>query len=197
MSVQVKDVDRGWKKFQAEMKEAEKKPHAVVGIWGKKADKMHAGSKLPNITIATAHEFGTTIAHPGGTAYYVQRGKGAKFVSNVTAENLPRELKRTAPHDIEIPERSFIRNTVDLKAAEIQKTMEKQVALISVGKVTTEGVLRRLGLFVKGLIQERMAQGIAPGLKRATIERKGSSKPLIDTGQLRSSIAYEVRKGEK
>jgi hypothetical protein len=118
-------------------------------------------------------------------------------VSNVTAENLPRELKRTAPHDIEIPERSFIRNTVDLKAAEIQKTMEKQVALISVGKVTTEGVLRRLGLFVKGLIQERMAQGIAPGLKRATIERKGSSKPLIDTGQLRSSIAYEVRKGEK
>lgn len=157
MTVQVKDVDRGWKKFQAQMKEAEKRHHAVVGIWGEEADKPHEDSSTPNILIAAVHEFGTE----------------------------------------DIPERSFIRNTVDLKAAEIQKTMEKQVSLIPVGRVTTEGALERLGLFVKGLIQKRISQGIPPPLKQATIDRKGSSKPLVDTGQLRASVLHEVRKGGK
>jgi hypothetical protein len=31
-------------------------------------------------------------------------------------------------------------------------------------------------------------------LKQSTIDRKGSSKPLIDTGELRNSISYEVKK---
>ena len=53
--------------------------------------------------------------------------------------------------------------------------------------------LELIGLFVKGLIQGRMSAGIPPPLKASTIARKGSSKPLINTGQLRASIDYEVR----
>ena len=34
--------------------------------------------------------------------------------------------------------------------------------------------------------------GIAPPLKPATIARKGSSTPLINTGQLRSAITWRV-----
>ena len=30
-------------------------------------------------------------------------------------------------------------------------------------------------------------------LNQKTIDRKGSSKPLVDTGELRNSITYEVR----
>jgi hypothetical protein len=35
--------------------------------------------------------------------------------------------------------------------------------------------------------------GIEPGLNERTIERKGSSKPLIDTGRLKGSITHEIR----
>ena len=155
MSVEIVDKDLGWKKFKAEMEQAAKKPHAVVGVWGEKASETHANSVVPNILIATVHEFGTD----------------------------------------QIPERSYIRNTVDLKGKEIESTMAKQVDLISLGKATTETVLERLGLFVKGLIQRRISDGIPPPLKEKTIERKKSSKPLVDTGQLRASILHEVRKG--
>jgi hypothetical protein len=46
-----------------------------------------------------------------------------------------------------------------------------------------------------GVIKQRIANGIAPPNSPYTIARKGSSKPLIDTGQLRNSITYQVEIG--
>lgn len=94
-----------------------------------------------------------------------------------------------------IPQRSFIRATVDLKAAEIATNQEKLAAQVMEGKVTPEAALERLGASVQGMVQARVAEGINPPLKPATIARKGSSKPLIDSGQLRSSITYQITEG--
>jgi hypothetical protein len=41
-------------------------------------------------------------------------------------------------------------------------------------------------------VQAYMVNGKFAPLKAKTIKRKGSSKPLIDTGQLRQSITYRV-----
>lgn len=92
-----------------------------------------------------------------------------------------------------IPPRSFIRDwadeTADAKAKQIRAVGK---AVLS-GKIdSADQALDRLGLRWVGEVQRRIAAGIEPPLKPETIERKGSSKPLIDKGQLRSSISYAV-----
>lgn len=93
-----------------------------------------------------------------------------------------------------VPERSFIRQTADLKAAEITRFAAKQYGDVVGGTSTAKSAMERVGMFTQGLIQQRIADGIPPENSPATIDRKGSDKPLIDTGQLRSSITYEVRR---
>lgn len=92
------------------------------------------------------------------------------------------------------PERSFIRATVDINETEIHKLQQRLGALITARKVTTHGALEILGLKMQGLIIERIRSKIPPELSAQTIRRKGSSTPLIDSGQLVQAITYKVEK---
>ena len=91
-----------------------------------------------------------------------------------------------------IPARSFIRATIDEKRAEIEKLQRVLGAQVATGKLAEEQALSALGAKVAGWIQARIAEGIDPPLSAATVAKKKSSKPLIDTGQLRSSITHVV-----
>ena len=91
-----------------------------------------------------------------------------------------------------IPQRSFIRATVDLKRAEIEKVQADLAAQVAAGKIDGRTALARRGAFVQGVVQQRIAEGIGPALKPETVRRKKSSKPLIDKGQLRSAITHKV-----
>lgn len=67
------------------------------------------------VPYAKIHEYGGTIHHPGGTAYYMSGLLGrAFFVSNASA--IADRLPRTRPHDIHIPERSYMRSALREKA---------------------------------------------------------------------------------
>ncbi len=90
-----------------------------------------------------------------------------------------------------VPQRSFVRATVDARESEIQSAQARQIIA---GKITAGTALERLGAKIQGMMQQRIAQGIEPENAPSTIERKGSSKPLVDTGQLRSAISYQVTK---
>lgn len=91
-----------------------------------------------------------------------------------------------------VPRRSFLAGWVDDKREELVNVIVKGGRALARGKLTAPKLLEQIGLWAVGSIQERMANGIAPGLARETIRRKGSSVPLIDTGQLRSSISHRV-----
>ena len=95
--------------------------------------------------------------------------------------------------DITVPERSFIRVAVDAKQKQIRTTIKKLQGQVLEGFMSQRQALETVGLFVQGLIRSRISQGIPPPLRPATIRRKGSSKPLIATGQLRASIDYETK----
>jgi hypothetical protein len=95
-----------------------------------------------------------------------------------------------------IPERSFIRST--FANGQVIEAQKKLVASL-MGKITTNKMevgqaLGLLGAFgadrIKRTIDE--GEGVPPPLKPATIARKGSSRPLVDTGQMRNSITWEV-----
>lgn len=89
--------------------------------------------------------------------------------------------------------RSFLRDTLTMKQAQIVGQAHKEIRAYLLGKREARASWERIGLAVVGFVQQRIADGIPPELDQVTIDRKGSSVPLIDTGQLRSSITFEVR----
>ena len=99
--------------------------------------------------------------------------------------------------DAGIPERSFVRAYVDENRAQIEAWQYALGLRALSGEITAKQALNQLGALIAGGMQDRIARGIAPPNTVETIMRKGSGKPLIDTGQLRSSITWKVRrKGE-
>jgi hypothetical protein len=91
-----------------------------------------------------------------------------------------------------VPERSFIRAWCDAHEKEVEERLAHDSERAAKGEIPWEMVMERLGLFIQGGIQQLIADGIDPPLVASTIKRKGSSVPLINTGQLRSSISYQV-----
>jgi hypothetical protein len=93
-----------------------------------------------------------------------------------------------------IPERSFIRSWVSGKKPEINRTILKLLQLVEDGKINADTALKRLGAFGVAGIRQQIKSIKSPALKPATIKKKKSSQPLIDTGQLRGGIQYKVEK---
>lgn len=91
-----------------------------------------------------------------------------------------------------IPQRSFIRAGVDELLPEIRRVQHALAVQVFKGSTALPVALDRLGAKVTALLQNRIARGIAPENAPATIARKGSSKPLVDTGQLKASITWKV-----
>lgn len=114
--------------------------------------------------IGGVHEFGTDIA-----------GRGNKTV---------------------IPKRSFIRMPLEKKSAEITKLVEKNLQK-NLAKGDIEQIFKEVGIACEIQIQqafETSGFGTWESNKDSTVAKKGSSKPLIDTGVLRKSITWKVGK---
>lgn len=95
-----------------------------------------------------------------------------------------------------VPERSFIREWYDANRGKNQERLLKVGKVILAGGYDIETGLGRLGALFQGEIQSRISAGIPPPNAASTIARKKkSSTPLINTGQLRSSILWRVEKG--
>lgn len=98
-----------------------------------------------------------------------------------------------------IPERSFLRSTVDAQREAIADRMESAAGRVLDGASDVDRELGLLGVFVAGKVQQAIADrtiGGPPNAESTTRPRpsgKGSSTPLIDTGRLRQSIDSEVR----
>lgn len=93
-----------------------------------------------------------------------------------------------------IKERSFLRATIDERLRDYRKLVKRLGELIVTKKLTTEQALDMFGMRVVADVKRRIQAGIDPALAPETIARKGSSKQLIDTGQLVNSITHEVRR---
>lgn len=93
-----------------------------------------------------------------------------------------------------IPARSFLRLPLHQKQKEIvAEASQGAAALLAKGQVVL--VLKRLGIACENWIQrafETRGFGAWKANAPSTIRRKGSSQPLIDTAQLRRSIASKV-----
>ena len=93
-----------------------------------------------------------------------------------------------------VPPRSFIRAWFDLHKVEGYRKLKGLMRQVVAGKLGEKAALDRFGLWAASSMQARVAQGVPPENAESTAARKGSSTPLVDTGQLRASISFAVRR---
>jgi hypothetical protein len=97
-----------------------------------------------------------------------------------------------------IPERSFLRSTVDREqTAYVGELTQAIDAYIDQGRDAAIVDLKRLGVRAVGDVQTTIRELREPINKESTVARKGSSNPLIDTGRMRQSIDYVVVEGDE
>lgn len=104
-------------------------------------------------------------------------------------------LHEFGTEDGHIPERSFIRSTFETRAAdELYQMQVKLSRAVVLGKLTPRIALGMLGAWAAGAIKQTITsgEGVPPPLAPSTIKAKGSSRPLVDTGQLKNSITWLV-----
>lgn len=91
------------------------------------------------------------------------------------------------------PSRPFMRDSVDKHMDEIgQMVMAQKDALLD--GATAKDILNTIGLFQQDLMQTEIEQGDFEANAPATIRKKGSDKPLIDTGTMKNSVHYYIVK---
>lgn len=144
----------------------------TVGVHGDDGATQHVANDadappLTVVDVGTFHEFGvgpfavTTFARDGSASVHEHPG---------------------------IPQRSFIRAWFDENQDFIRETIRSQMLLVVAGKITLEQAKDRIALAFEGSVKQRIARGIDPPLAPSTVRKKGSSKQLIDKGQLRNAV---------
>lgn len=94
-----------------------------------------------------------------------------------------------------IPARPFMSQAFDKNRTKINNLIQSEYGSILEGKSSVYDALQKIGILGVKTIQEVFRSGGFAAIKPATIARKGSSKPLIDTGQLRQSADFEIIEG--
>lgn len=126
--------------------------------------------------IATVHEFGVQIKVTDKMRGYFLYNFGIPLKTDV----------------INIPERSFIRSSFDKYQGEIAKLGDYLDQVLHL-ELSVSAFYTLVGERCVAMIKEYITSMTSPPLSNLTIENKGSSGLLRDTGQLVSSITYKVR----
>lgn len=91
-----------------------------------------------------------------------------------------------------IPERSFMRSSVKENAPKYKKFNKRALLKIQEAGSTPKVELGKLGVVASGDMVEQINTIGSPPNALSTINKKGSSNPLVDTGHLKQSITHEV-----
>lgn len=94
--------------------------------------------------------------------------------------------------DSGIPARPFLRQTADDNESKLVAFAQAQLKKVANGG-TAEECLKSIGVYSKGLVQEKILSGDFEPNAPSTVKRKGSDRPLIDTGRLRQSVNYVIK----
>lgn len=88
------------------------------------------------------------------------------------------------------PPRPFFRNMVAEKSPEWPDAI---AGLLKANDYDATKALELAGTAVKGQLQQSITDLMSPPLAQSTIDRKGSAKPLIETGDMLQAVDYEIK----
>lgn len=96
----------------------------------------------------------------------------------------------------DIPARPFMRNTYQENISNYRNLVENAIYDVLGGSDAETG-LTKVGMQMQNDIKDNIRNGDWTPNAPSTIERKGSSKPLIYKGAMLGAIHFEIRKGKK
>lgn len=137
---------------------------------------------------------------------YVQVGiqDDAEAEENGTPMALVGAVNEFGSHDGHVPERSFMRSTMDENRDKYYEAMGKgldEIYAAYAGKKSGGAIglgrklLKVIGLRVESDIKNKIVSNVPPPNAPSTIARKGSSTTLVDKGALKNSIRNVVKDG--
>lgn len=91
------------------------------------------------------------------------------------------------------PARPFMRQTLKNREEDVIRHGHSQVKKELKGSYNAQTTLNAMGAYVKGCIQKEIVDGEFEPNAPSTIAKKGSEKPLIDTGRMRQSVTYVIK----
>lgn len=91
-----------------------------------------------------------------------------------------------------IPPRPFMRPAVQDHGQQWLDLLRQGAARAAQGGISGRDVLEMVVLRAAGDVARKIQAVTAPGLKDATVKRKGFAKPLVDTGQMIQSVTGKV-----
>jgi hypothetical protein len=158
----------GWQRMLERIVEASTGPNAVKVGFPRGTDD--------NIMLrAVVNEFGAVIPVTDAMRGFFW-GRGAHISQDV----------------IVIPERPFMRNAIATNLSKWESQLSAGAVAIMKGVSTAEIVLEMVGLGAVADIQRSIDDMNDPPNAPLTVKWKGSSKPLVDTGQMRAAVTYIV-----
>jgi hypothetical protein len=141
---------------------------------------------LRSVRVGVLESKGGNEPHP------VENADGTPGSSTITMVELAAIHEFGSPA-ANIPERSFLRRTFAARNPELQVLMGRLAKGIIAGKIGPEQAAHLLGQWSVAQVRKTItSEHIPPPLQPATIARKGSDRPLVDTGRLLGAINYEI-----
>jgi hypothetical protein len=201
MAKRVKVIDKGYNQAVRALNDLNGR-QVTIGLHAPDTGRNDDEPGMTNVKLGFIHEFGARINHPGGTPFMVSGVGGSSRSGGLVGGGAvtwlkkgdPRAIGITKAHIIVIPERSFMRSTFDKNVEKYQRAIQREAKKVALLKESPYRAIDRIGEIARADIIRTINRGISPPLKPATVRRKRSSKPLIDTGQLKQAIRYESTK---
>lgn len=91
-----------------------------------------------------------------------------------------------------LPARPIMKKTLARVDADITRYQGEALSAVIEGRMNIDQALKTLGVWFEGELKRSFTKETFAPLQPATIAAKNSSRPLIDTGQLRQSITSRV-----
>ena len=157
---------------------------------GKKLEKMFRAGKGSIKSVEVG--FYSAARYP---RHYTGRGGGRRSVR----KNPPRVVEVAAWNEFgtkrggkqAVLPRPFLRPAFAKMRKKILSTLREYVDPKTM--VVTKQIGGVIGLLLQNAVRDEIDAKQTPPLSPRTIRRKGSSKPLIDTGKMRKAVSWRVR----
>lgn len=140
--------------------------------------KVQVGCDWANAWLAGIHEYGCDIPVTDKMRAFLHH-EGIHLKASTTV--------------IHIPERAFLRTGHDTNIDEVLSQCDMMLDEVLDGSVSVKSFCNATGQILSTKIKEHARSGNFAANSPLTIERKGSSTPLIDTGTMIESIGWEVK----
>lgn len=93
---------------------------------------------------------------------------------------------------INIPERPFMSNAFEDNRSKYVEALRVSAPKVLRGDVEIGQVTSKLGIVFSDDIREEIVNLDSPANALSTIKKKGSSNPLIDSGEMKNSVTYQT-----